>query len=106
MGEALETASTRLGVRQTRPLAADRPLNSCYPSPLVVSATLREELRRKDAIPLESMLDCPLYPPLGGFVIAIILDTFEDLAPCRATRARRRGFGYLRQELLAWGRNR
>ena len=33
MGGALETASTRIGPRQTVPLAGARPLDSCYPSP-------------------------------------------------------------------------
>jgi hypothetical protein len=32
-GAALETASTRIGVRQTGPLVADRGANSCYPYP-------------------------------------------------------------------------
>ena len=42
MGEALETVSTRIGVRPTGPLAANRQLDSCYPSPAYLCAALRE----------------------------------------------------------------
>jgi hypothetical protein len=38
VGGTLETASTRIGVRQTVPLAADRLRDSCYPSPAYLSA--------------------------------------------------------------------
>jgi hypothetical protein len=60
--QAFKTACTRISVRQTRPLVADRGRNSCYPSP-----PPRDRFARRVRV-LQAVAQCSVLEPWSQWV--------------------------------------